>query len=257
MVGLFKSIYIFVSYQTDPMIKKTLFLILFFGGLSERLYAQDSIIHHDTVLPFYRMEMPDRKTNIIKTNPMALVFGCIPFYTAEARLVNETAVSLYQTVYFGASYLFKGPLLLLSEQDTAYNPDKISLKVRGWRVQAGYKFYINGWIESKRKKLRGLAPKGFYVSPHISYATAKVFTNYSKSVGVYYKINFFDVDLVSGYQLVAGRFALDAFTGLGYMNNELVYYEKSSSYKVRSSNDDYLFSSNLKFILGFNIGMAF
>jgi len=239
------------------MKRKVLLLILFFSLSACSLFSQDTIEQPDTV-PDFREELSQRRTNVIKTNPIALFFGCIPYYTAEARLVNETVVSLYQSVYFGVSYLFKGPMLLIAEQDTAYNPDGIKTRVTGWRVQAGYKFYVNGWNQTKRKKMRGLAPRGLYFSPHISYATAKLYTNYSKSVGVYLRFNFFNVDLQAGYQLIAGKwFALDAFTGFGYMKNDVIYHEKASSYQIDSSEDGYFYNSNFKIVFGFNMGVAF
>jgi len=221
------------------------------------LQAQDTLPIQDSV-PFYKRQMAKRVTNVLKTNPIALLYGCIPGYTAEARLVNETAVSLYQTVFIGASYLFKGLPLVLAEQDSAQNPSGVKLKVNGWRVQAGYKFYINGFMAHKRKKMTGLAPRGLYVGPHISYATARFTTNYAKSIGVYYRINFFNVDIQTGYQLIAGKhFALDVFTGLGYMKNDIIYYEKSTSYNVDTEEDGYFYNSNLKFVFGFNLGYAF
>jgi hypothetical protein len=217
---------------------------------------QDSTATEDSIINF-RSRMDERVTNVLKTNPLALLYGCIPGYTAEARLVNETAVSLYQTFFIGASYLFKGLPLVIAEQDSTQNPSGVKSKVSGWRVQAGYKFYINGFMDHKRKKMKGLAPKGLYFAPHISYATARLTTNYAKSIGVYYRFNFFNVDIQTGYQLIAGRhFAFDAFTGLGYMKNDIIYYEKSTSYNV-DTEDSYFYNSNVKFVFGFNLGYAF
>lgn len=240
--------------------KQTRLIILLFVYFLAVLPSkgQDSLQVNSDTLPIKRIVVPNRVNNIIKTNPIALIFGCIPFYTSEFRLVNETTVSLYQSVYFGASYLFKSPILSSAEKDTSINPDGIHLKVTGFRVQAGYKFYINGWIASKRNQLKGLAPKGFYVSPHISYASAKIYTNYSKTVGVYERRTFFNVDVQAGYQLLAKRkFALDVFTGFGYMKNDIIYHENSSNYQVDSSEDGYFYNSNLKIVFGFNLGFAY
>ncbi len=222
-------------------------------------YGQQTEKQFPDSIRFRRMEVPKRANNLIKTNPVALIFGCIPFYTGEARLVNETTVSLYQSVYIGASYLYKSPFLSLVERDSASNPDGIRLKVNGWRVQAGYKFYLNGMIKSQRDQMRGPAPKGAYVAPHISYATAKVTTSYLKSQGKYYRINFFNVDLRTGYQLVAGRkFAFDIFTGFGYMDNKVVYHESNrANYRVDTSEDGYFYTSYLKIVFGFNLGFAY
>jgi len=231
--------------------------VVLFSVFLSQSFAQDTLVYPDT-MRYKKRDLPRTRNNVIKTNPLALIMGNIPIYTSEARLVNETTVSLYQSVFFGASYLFKSPLFTALEQDTAINPDGIKHTVSGFRVQAGYKFYINGWMEHKRKNLKGLAPKGLYMGPHISYATCKISTAFYKSKDIYYRISFFNVNLQAGYQLIAGRFALDAFTGVGYMNNTVVYHDSNkANYPVDTSNDGYFYNSNIKIVLGVNLGLAY
>lgn len=241
---------------------KQIFVILlfcFFAMANQELLAQDTITIVPDSLPYKRMEMPKRVNNIIKTNPFALLIGNIPYFTSEAMLVNETTVSLYQSVFIGVSYLFKSPFLILDEQDTSVNPNGDKLKVSGWRVQAGYKFYINGWMKHKRDKLKGLAPKGLYVAPHISYSTAKITDTFHKAKGEYFRITFFNIDVRTGYQLlIRNKFAIDAFTGFGYKKNDVVYHDSSkTNYPVDTSEGGYFYNSNFKIVFGFIFGFAY
>ncbi len=150
-------------------------------------------------------------TMVVKTNPLAALGGpmfitIIPI-TGEYKALFEIRTAPKQSVTLGASFL--GPSLLINLDQLAADDDGISqLNTSGFRGQVWYKFYIGRDTE---------APKGFYVGPHFSYASANLIVNDvdENKLGIQ-KINF---NGVLGYQIISdGGFALDIFTGLGAKN---------------------------------------
>lgn len=141
----------------------------------------------------------------IKTNPMAALGGpiwlvIVPI-TGEYKVLFEARTSNKQSVEVGASYL--GPSLLLNLDEIADSTDKVNTS--GFRLQAAYKFFLT----------KGNAPDGFYVGPHISYATATIKNKDNPDDFIdATKINF---NVLFGYQLITnGGFTLNIYTGLGY-----------------------------------------
>ena len=141
----------------------------------------------------------------IKTNPMAALGGpifivFIPI-TGEYKVLFEARTFEKQSLEVGASYL--GPSLLLNLDEIADSTSNI--KTSGFRIQAAYKIFLT----------QTSAPNGFFVGPHISYATATIKNKDNPADYIdATKINF---NIIFGYQLItSGGFTLNIYTGLGY-----------------------------------------
>jgi len=174
---------------------------------------------------------------VIKTNLLPIAWGPIPF-TGEYRLVGEAAIAPKQSVQLALSYL--GPSAILnasSIQDTAGN--NVGVTISGYRIQATYKFFLT----------KSEAPKGFYVGPHISFASAKLYDKNNKNNFV--KADYFNAVAMLGYQVIADNgFAFDFFTGVGYKSNSITAQGNLKTSK-------FTFPNNMKVYFGFNMGMAF
>lgn len=149
----------------------------------------------------------------VKTNPLSALGG--PFWivvvpiTGEYKVLFEAAVGKKSSLQFGAGYL--GPSLLLNLDELSGDEGEISgVKTSGFRLQGMYKYFLSRDLS---------APEGFYVGPHVSFATAEIKNkdNASDKLGAS-KVN---VNLVAGYQLITkGGFALDIFTGMGFVSRK-------------------------------------
>jgi len=143
----------------------------------------------------------------IKTNPLAAVGG--PLYvlfipvTGEYKILFEAKTTRNQSIEIGTSYL--GPSILLN-LDQLSDKDSISgVKTSGYRAQLTYKFFLT----------KESAPEGFYVGPHVSYATAKI--RDKKNPDNYFGASKLNMDVLFGYQMItSGGFTLNIYTGLGY-----------------------------------------
>jgi hypothetical protein len=153
----------------------------------------------------------------IKTNPLAALGG--PLYvtifpiTGEYKILFEARTAKKQSIETGLSYL--GPSLLLN-LDEITNDSVSGVKTSGFRVQLMYKFFLT----------KDLAPEGFYVGPHISYAKASI-RNKDNTEDEFSaaKLN---VNIILGYQLItAGGFALNIYTGLGLKLRDYDFAEES------------------------------
>jgi hypothetical protein len=183
---------------------------------------------------------------VLKTNPLAALGG--PMYitilpiTGEYKVLFELKTTAKQSVTLGASFL--GPSLLINLDQLAVDDDGISqLNTSGFRGQLWYKFYIGRDTE---------APKGFYVGPHFSFASANLIVNDvdENKLGIQ-KINF---NGVIGYQIISdGGFALDIFTGLGVKN--IKYTIEGDTDEIIDAEFDDKFTPGVVF--GLNFGYAF
>ncbi len=162
----------------------------------------------------YRKEQrksKDRRIHVIKIAPLALVMGQIP-YAAELRVIYEVAIGPRQSIFAGASFNFQN-YLTQGIWDSINNQGYNFEDVFGWRVQGGYKYFP---IKSNK------APKGLFIGPHASYNTL---TAHDRSFqDDMLKFVYFNVNLIGGYQIVAGRFVFEAVSGLGYKRNSIEYY---------------------------------
>ncbi|MDX2413835.1 MAG: hypothetical protein QNK33_01470 [Bacteroidales bacterium] len=185
-------------------------------------------------------------TMVIKTNPLAALGG--PFWvviiplTGEYKALFEIKTLAKQSVTIGASFL--GPSLLLNMDEITTEGEDISgINTAGFRAQLWYKFYIGRDKE---------APEGFYLGPHISYATANLTSKDVTSDKLsMVKLN---VNAVIGYQLItSGGFAFDVFTGLGLKN--LGFTAEGDSGDILDFEMDDKFTPSV--VLGINFGFAF
>jgi hypothetical protein len=190
----------------------------------------------------YAQEEKDFRYSI-KTNPLAVLGG--PFWilivpiTGEYRVMFEARTLPKQSVEIGLGYLGASSIINLGKLG-----DSISLSIGGFRGQIMYKFFIT----------RDKAPKGFYVGPYFSYATA-TFRNGNKSSDnvTATKIN---GAIILGYQVITkGGFALDVFTGLGFKNIKYSVSLANKSTSFDMSNLTGKNGANVNF--GLNFGFAF
>ncbi|MDZ7740027.1 MAG: hypothetical protein U5K32_13375 [Bacteroidales bacterium] len=150
---------------------------------------------------------------VIKTNPLAALGG--PFWvtivpvTGEYKVLFEARTMPKQSITLGTSYI--GPSLLLNLDELTNEGEEVSgLKTSGFRAQLMYKLFLSRDTE---------APKGLYVGPHFSYASASIASKDNTAN----KVNMIKMNIngVIGYQLISsGGFALDIFTGLGVKSNK-------------------------------------
>jgi hypothetical protein len=161
--------------------------------------------------------------------------------------VYEFVTAPQQSSQIGLSYISKSPVLR-AFQDTI--PDLKLLTANGIRMQLSHRFYLLNRYN--------FAPVGLYVAPHVSYGTVKVSTKHFSSRDVYLRITHFNINLLSGWQWVYhNNYTLDVFLGLGYKDN--IWEEHDSQSTISLDNDDVggWYSGNVKFTIGFHVGIAF
>jgi hypothetical protein len=202
------------------------------------------------------------KKNIIKLAPLGFIHGQMPF-TVESRIGYERVISNKSSLaaaysYLGTNYPFSfiGSAALSATLTTAISlygkPGKVGIvwaetdiKATGYRYQFQYKYYL-----SKKH----LAPQGFYLSPHYSYAQADYDVD-MKDMEIAFKVlaKNRNYNVLFGWQKILGRhFVIDVFTGLGYRNNSKIIYDDQNNFLHRMSK-----GSSTKISSGLNIGWAF
>ena len=191
-------------------------------------------------------------SNVVKTNPFALAIGDI-FFTSEIRVVNEFVNGTHQSSQIGLSYLTKGPILMILENANGNGDEKLT--VSGFRIQVAHKFYFSEHLATNFQ----VAPRGIYLSPHISYSTARVSTKNLNQYDRFIQATQFNMNMLIGYQIIAnGDFAFDFFAGLGFKENRWFEHESARHVtRIDPFTDFPLYSSPLKITLGFNTGFAF
>ena len=222
--------------------KKNIFYVFafLFFHFSVRSFAQDSIV--------LRFNYPQKIHTIIKTNPFAAISGPLLF-TGEYRLLTEFTTAPHQSTQLGVGYLGKGLIYELAKDSfNLFGPEKLT--VRGFRVQASHKIYPFP---------RRYSPKGFYFSPQISYAMAKISTKSLLARSYYVGESNFNINMLIGAQVFLGRtMAFDFFCGLGYKNVKYweQYQSRPRNYVNIWGNQQNIFNSHLKITLGLNIGLV-
>lgn len=185
-------------------------------------------------------------TNVIKTNPLALIISQIPF-TGEARLMYERAFSHRNATMVGISYVFPNFLIIDSLQALS-NRLNLTISMAGFRVQAAQKVYLS----SKKR-----APYGLYIAPHASVYSARIYIRQNRSF--YLNTVFTNVSLIAGYQIIImDALALDVYTGLGYRYNFL--NEKNGvgmPLTTTSLHTDFPYRSHVKLTFSINAGIFF
>ena len=203
---------------------------------------------------------PIKVDYVVKTNPFAMLWGTVPL-SAEYRLLVEVVAKRNQSAVFGGSYLGRSPLIsLLIDEDSISNQVGYQYKiaVSGFRFQAAYRFYINPMTQFIIGKEAAVAPNGFYISPHFSYAEAKISERFSRNFN-YLNISQLNVNLLGGYQYLYEDFlVLDVFAGLGYKKNTWLEVSPTGRRFVTPfDGEDNFYTSDVKISLGFALGIAF
>ncbi len=185
------------------------------------------------------------KRNILKTNPFVFPVGGIPL-TSEFRLTYETVVSQKSSIQISGAYLGKGLYTTIIEAATV---PQLVLKIRGYKFQAEYKYYL-----SNKYKIR--APERLYLSLQYSYSRAKVSEKKNVLQDDYYLITYTNYCVKAGFQIIRKNLAFDPFIGVGIRDNVwLQHFNNTSSYLNK---DDFtVYPGPIKILLGFNAGWAF
>jgi hypothetical protein len=203
----------------------------------------------------YNPVNPQKYYSVVKTNPAVILWGPI-FFTSEFRLLNEFSVAPQQGTQIGISYLGKSPLWNFFNQ-LGNQPSNNNFIVRGFRFQVTHRFYLNKIMYDHGLSPKRYAPEGFYVGPLFSYSTAKFTTKYLNQIGVYQRGIQMNLNMVAGFQtIVYNRLTFDMFAGLGYKENSWYITNRTSTTPIRMDING-AYYSNLKLILGTNIGFAF
>jgi hypothetical protein len=181
----------------------------------------------------------------IKTNPLSAMGGplfvawVVPL-TAEYKVYFEAQTLAKQSVQIGLGYLGSSPLVATIgdlQGDT-------SIVSSGFRGQLWYKFFLTD----------DDAPSGFYVGPHVSYASAKL--KNSEKPDEYFKATKLNIDVILGYQVISkGGFALDIYTGLGLKNKTF----NTSAFNMNETFEDWKLNNktSIGVPIGFSFGYAF
>ena len=180
---------------------------------------------------------------IVKTNPLAIIQGSVP-YTAEYRLLVENVISSEISIQLGGSYLGKSPYLTFLE---AGSSDPVRFIVKGYRLQAELKYYL---LPNKK------APEGLYLAPTYSFSRAKLTDQYNTVANENLTLTYSYYCLKLGYQFLDGNLSMDTFIGAGYRDNNWVDNYSSTSQLVDKKEYE-LYPGHLKLLLGFNMGYAF
>lgn len=207
---------------------------------------------------------PQQVRTIIKTNPTAMVIGVMPVVTSEYRLLLEFPSAPLQSSQIGFSYLGKSPFIRYIENDTLKkNPNAYFLKmhITGYRFQASYRFFLNKWMHAIGLSSKPVySPRGFYISPHVSFATAKITYKFANQYDIYFRVTHFNVNLLGGCQFTLfRRIAVDTFAGLGYKKNEWIEHNQNIVRPVNPPKDFDIpgYFSPVKFTIGMNFGYCF
>lgn len=197
---------------------------------------------------------------IIKTNPIAILSGDIPFFSSEFRLVGEFVTGPKTGLVLGASYLGMGLILRSAiEQDSSGTPTGESswdYGFNGYRVQAGFRYYVkNPRLKITDPKFNP-APRGFYLFPLISYSSAKF---YQKSdPDDYIQFIHLNVTMNVGVQFLLGdRMTLDPYIGVGYKKNTVTDRNRTSILDTTELDESFIYGTNIKLNLGLNLGVRF
>lgn len=233
------------------MIKKIKYLLLIVACIG----CGDVFAQTDTVP---KIQNPQRVMTLLKTNPLPILWGPIPL-TAEYRFIVEEVIATNQSLQVGFSFLGKSPLLALVE-DSSFNGGApvIKIKVKGFRFQAGWRYYLTNLTEMFGFSSGTVyAPEGFYIMPHFSYSSARFTPRIVNPIHL--RISHLNANMLLGTQLFLGdNIAMDIFAGLGYKKNKWVEYYSPTRQRVIIPTDlGGFYNGPVKLTLGFNFGIAF
>ncbi len=234
------------------------FLLLFFLLYGIGLQAQDTIpdyfpqqegIDANSHIQSYDLGKEVRQFRMVhKTNPFTLLVGNTPF-NSELRYMNETVLYKQLTLMLSGSYLFKGVMLRMIENvDSNKLNGSPKLALNGFRFQVGLRYYPIARIR---------APRGLWVGPHFSYLNYTIKPKNTASVDAI-SVTHWNVNLLFGYQFIAGRVCFDLYAGLGYKKNDWYYIDASGKARMNEVYEAYgYYSMPFKLNFGANFGLAF
>ena len=215
-------------------------VIVLSAFFSKRAICQDSIV--------LRFNYPQKIHAIIKFNPIPILWGTL-VYTGEYRLLTEFTTAKRQSTQLGIGYLGKG-LIYKAVEDSFGIFGSQKAKISGFRIQASHRFFPSR---------KNYSPQGFYISPHISYAFAKLSTPNFRANNYYIGESNFNINLLVGIQLfIARTVSVDFFGGLGYKKIKFweQYEDRPRVYFDPFDGKKSLYNSNLKLNLGLNFGIV-
>jgi hypothetical protein len=204
-------------------------------------------------------QCPQMVKPIFKTNFFPILWGAVPL-TAEFRLVAEVAVARNQSSQIGISYLGKSPVFKAFEHLVMGNNSGPDILVQGYRLQLSHKFYLSEILNQSGllSNSYNLAPFGFYLSPHASYATARISTRHLNNYNNFYRGTHINLNMLGGIQLqLFDEFIVDIYGGLGYKKNTWEDVQSGNSSAIDTQEFGYLYNMPLKINFGFNAGLAF
>ena len=239
-----------ISVHLKNHIQSAFYLFIFFFSCNF-IYAQNS--QKDSLKSLLKTRHSPKALTVYKTNPFSIMWGPIP-YTAEYKLVRETAFSAHSSFVVGISFLGKSPLLSQAEKSNAgsslnNSQGNTKLKVRGWRFQMAYRYYLG-----KRK-----APRGFWCGPQLSWSNAIISTKSWSAANNYLEVTHFNLNALAGYQvIIRDKVSFDFFFGLGYKKNTWWEHYAGRTYVIHDFDDiTPLYGKPVKITLGINFGLAF
>lgn len=195
---------------------------------------------------------------IIKVNPLAIISGNIPLYSSEFRLVGELVSGPKTSLILGVSYLGMGPLLrsLLDSIGAPTGQSSWDFGFNGFRIQAGFRYYL----KKPRLKITDPkfkpAPRGFYIFPLISYSTAKFYLKSDKDN--FDRFTHLSVTMNVGVQFLLGdKMTLDPYWGIGYKKNTITDPGGTSRLSSADLQGDFIYGTNIKLNFGLNLGVRF
>lgn len=212
------------------------FLVM--GITCKAVIAKDS-----TLVNTYKHRQP--RQFVIKTNPFPLLWGVIP-YTSEFRVIGEMTNGLKQSGQIGISFLGKSPFLSLIESSSRYGR-QVSFDVTGIRIQGSYKFYLKPCT----------APIGWYLSPHVSFATATIIER-NNTTAFTYNATRLNGNLLLGKQYIRRNgFAFDWYFGIGKKDNTWREQSPGRTKPYYSLKDFKSFGNSTNIVLGCSFGYSF
>lgn len=194
------------------------------------------------------------KSLYLKTNPLTLLQGPIPFFSGEARLGLEMVGSEKVTYQASASYLFKSPLFALLTNG-APGLSGADFQFKGYRFQGQVRYYYIKFY-NKQQLSKVLLPSGLYISLHGSYSSG---TLSARNIPVE-RIEFthLNTSVIGGMQaMYKDAFGVDFFLGLGYKHNVITYFKPNGTKEFLDPVNDLgfteLYAFPLKLTAGFNL----
>lgn len=219
-------------------IKRLTFGLLISVMLISKIALSQSYSKYDSLPRYY--------SYVIKISPYAMLWGDIPLsgeYGAGIEYILKDRYS-FETKLL---YMGKGLLILAMESDTS-SQSTSDLKFSGFRIQADLRYYL------KQKKMFS----GWFISPHLSFSSLKI-SDKNSLLSNYISAYHLEYSLLGGYQLIAGRFSIEATLGICYRKRKWVevYTTQTNVLTDEDLKDIYFINTPFLPRMGFSIGYMF